>query len=694
MIIIDHILYAEKIDFKKAGKSDNDIDVAISKKLRTLPAIKISGHGAKNFFPVEKLGGQWKELLWDLYGNPFDYMGKQPILNLVKADAKAEMYFKQFRYDDKMLPIKVVKKYSRAASWLNMLKELQEDRNFIKKTLNLSIPEFYLHAGELIKLEKQNGKNDLYTGAQQLPGDFASTYQRLMNKVSEYKLKGYDFIIDPMYGNKMAAKIGKTEEGYCEETAAKQEALIRKAARLHVNLDNVQVADMVNVIFTKNGWPAVSPQTVGNIIKKYQNLITPGRRGTKVYNNEVAMQVKRKAPQYPGYYWTLDGWTVELLYQDGGQYANRLVVVIVLDACNKYPVGFAIGERENAELIKQALRNAVLHMNDIFGDNYRPWQLQSDRYALKANTPFYTAAAHLHTPAAVGNAKSKIIEPYFKYLNKKYCQKQFNWSGFNVTASKKNQVNTEFLDKIKNSFPDKQGVIEQISKIILSERQLKIDSYESLWNQTPIADKVTLSQEDLLMVFGKEHTHLNSITGEGLVATLNGQQFTYDSFEPSFRALQYSSQFRIVYEEENLDHVLAITEDGKQRFLLHKKMAVAMDVKSTTPEMLEYRNRISQFNTKRKEEIIQHYIEDANIVDALIENTPLNLKDENELSLKLMLTYNGQQKERLQDAKGLAQIKKKQIASTIKEQKETTTNWQKMQQEFLQNRTDINQFLD
>jgi hypothetical protein len=223
---------------------------------------------------------------------------------------------------------------------------------------------------------------------------------------------------------------------------------------------------------------------------------------------------------------------------------------------------------------------------------------------------------------------------------------------------------------------------------------LKIDSYETLWNQTPIADKVTLSQEDMLMVFGKEHTHLNSITGEGLIATLNGKQVTYDSFEPSFRALQYSTQFRLVYEEENIDKILAITEDGKQRFLLHKKTEVAMDVKSTTPEMLDYRNRITKFNSERKEEIIQHYIQDANVVDELIENTPLNLKDENELSLKLMLTYNGQQKERLQDAKGLAQIKKKQLAISKKEQEEVTTNWQTMQQEFLQNRTDINQFLD
>jgi hypothetical protein len=35
-------------------------------------------------------------------------------------------------------------------------------------------------------------------------------------------------------------------------------------------------------------------------------------------------------------------------------------MVVVLDAMNNYPVGYAIGDRENAELIRQANRNAML----------------------------------------------------------------------------------------------------------------------------------------------------------------------------------------------------------------------------------------------------------------------------------------------------------------------------------------------
>ena len=53
--------------------------------------------------------------------------------------------------------------------------------------------------------------------------------------------------------------------------------------------------------------------------------------------------------------------------------------------------------------------------------------------------PFYEAMTKYYTPAALGNAKSKIVEPYFKRLNVEYCQKQANWSGFGITADKDNQ---------------------------------------------------------------------------------------------------------------------------------------------------------------------------------------------------------------------------------------------------------------
>lgn len=695
MLLHNSILYIETKDFIEAGKDRRGVDKAVSVGNKTIAACKIPHLGNGNYFEWEKMSGVWREAILKRYPNPYDIVARQPILNMVKPDAKAEAFYNLYRYDgDKMLPIDAVRKYTRAAAWLTMLQKTVDDRKLIKKVLNLSVPEFYKHVGELLALEISNGKNKAYSGEFQLDGKFPTTYQNLLRKASNYTKEGYAYLISDLYGNKLSAKIGKTENGYCAKTAKAQEATIKKLARLHMNLDATQITERVNELFTKNNLPSVSSQTVANLIKKYLPVITPGRKGAKVYNNEVSMQVKRlKHTDYPLYYWTLDGWTVELLYQDGNNYSNRLTMVVVLDMYNKYPVGYAIGDRENSGLIRQALRNAIAHMNTLLGATYRPWQLQSDRYALKRNTPFYSSVSHLHTPAAVGNAKSKPIEPWFKMFNKKHCQTQFNWSGHNITASKENQPNTEFLDMIKTSFPTKEACISQVMQLMEIERKSLVNDFKAGFASMKEEDKVILSVEDLLMVFGNEHKELNSIYGQGLLATINGEKYTYESFDAGFRELRYTTKFNLMYLEENMNEVLAITEDGKQRFLLHRKMEMAIDAKSTTPEMLAYHQQIRDFNKARKEEIIQDVIEDNELVLEFIQNTPGQLCKENELALKTMLTYNGQQKERLQDAKGLGKQQRqyqKQKAEDVSNQQQI---WEAQQQALMNERSNVNQYI-
>jgi len=56
---------------------------------------------------------------------------------------------------------------------------------------------------------------------------------------------------------------------------------------------------------------------------------------------------------------------------------------VVLDACLKYPIGYAIGTHETPQLTQAALRNAAKHTKELFGNMYRAHQIQSDRYAIK-----------------------------------------------------------------------------------------------------------------------------------------------------------------------------------------------------------------------------------------------------------------------------------------------------------------------
>lgn len=682
--LIDNVCYVYDLAIKESGLSIEYYWKLKSQGSKRHHFLNHPRDRRFNLVAFETMSEAHQEKIRQRWGDPYEYITHEPIRQLVQVDPKAEQFFSDYRYDtNKQLPIEHRNKYTTAASWLNMLVALMDDKKYIKNELHLSLEKFWTVVCEIIATDKI---------------DLPTSYRRLVvnddSAIKRYKADGYSSLIDWRFGNKLSAKIGKSESGYDETLAEQQTAVIRKLARLHMNLDAVQIQSYANVIFEKNGWKTISASTIQNIIADNMPGILPGRKGSRKYNSTVAMQVVREAPKFPAYFWTLDGWTVELLYRDGNKFDNRLVMVMVLDAMNKYPVGFAIGERENTELIRMALRNAIIHMQELFGATYRPWQLQSDRYGIKNLTPFYGSVAHLYTPAAVGNAKSKIIEPYFKHINDKYCRVHFNWSGHNITASASNQPNTEMLDQIKHSFPDKQGVIGQVMKIIAKERAIKIADYTAAWQAMPMEDKVTLSPEDCLMVFGRPHSETNSITGHGLIATLEGERMIYDSFDPAFRALQFSSKFQLMYDPEDLNHVLALTEDGKKRFMLHNKVKVGMGFMNTTPAQLEYHQKIRDFNKERREEIMQQYIEDDNTVAELVASTPLNLTDENEAALKLMLTYNGQQKEKLQDAKGLKRVAERNDKTARKQIQQSEDNWNRLRYLYLNSKIDYKQYLD
>lgn len=673
MKIIDDVLFIEFNELVEVGISGNTIRNANLRNSPSWHIINDPQDKRRLLIGYEKLSKHNKEKVINRFGNPYDFIAKEPIRKLVTLDIEAEQFFR-----DRNLPPEHQTKYTKAASWLNMMVKLNDDKKFIKNELKLTLAEFWSNVCDIITSDKI---------------DLPTSYQRLRQKMDEYKQKKYESLIDWRFGNKLSAKIGKGTEGFDPELAEKQRAFILKAASMHNNFDAMQIARAVNLIFEKQQWPTISHTTVYNLIRENTHLITAGRRGKREYNSNIAMQVKRTAPQFPLQYLTLDGWTVELLYQDDKGYNNRLVVVVVMDACCKYPLGYAIGDRESASLIKQANINACTHIRELFGANYQPRQVQSDNFGLKSLTPFYSAMAHLHTPAAVGNAKAKIIEPYFMYLNKNYCQTQLNWSGFNIDSKKGNQPNREFLDKIKSTFPDRAGVEKQIHIIIARERETKIEEYFSKWELLPIEERREMKREDVLMIYGKPTGYTNTITGQGLLPTINGTKLTYDTFDPKFRALHHLS-WQVVYDDADLSSILAISEDNKHRFVLHQKRALPMAIHDMGQEDHNYLSEIKTFNKERANEVMEMYSRNDELVHEVMQSTPLALDDYNEAAIKLMFTYSGQQKERLQDAKGLKKIQQQEEKREEREHINASDNWQQLQQDYLKSKTDINQYLD
>src|SRR5690606_1690860 len=198
-------------------------------------------------------------------------------------------------------------------------------------------------------------------------------------------------------------------------------------------------------------------------------------------------------------------------------------VVMILDPFNNYIVGYAIGTSESPALIRQALNNALKHTEQLFGSKYKPYQLQTDRYQYKHLKPTYEAAATHFTPAAAKNSKAKPIEQFFDKFNEKHFQAKLvpNWSGHNVTAKGENQVNDDYLNKIRHQFPDENGCRMQIITAIENERAEKVQQYIESFNAFPDEDKTTITINQFLRFFGTTTGYTNKFKGDGLTPTIN-----------------------------------------------------------------------------------------------------------------------------------------------------------------------------
>lgn len=557
---------------------------------------------------------------------------------IVFSNDAFEFYTTKYRYDGgKKLPDAKIDEYTLNVRVLEAILYLRDEHR--KDVIGTNGPRINMWkklctlSNDLLTLRDPHGK-PLFPHT--LPQNAAS----LKRKCQEYEAacrisreEGYRYLIHKNFGNKSAAVV-KDEES---------EAILHKLISLHNNLNSVQIMEEYNKVAEILDKPLInSPVTVDNYKKKMELTTMQGRKGKKAVANTRKMQIHREAPTQALTYWTLDGWTVELLYQkkvaknkkaNGEEkrymmttYTNRKTIVVVLDACCKYPVGYAIGDHESPALIREALRNAVRHTKELFGDRYKPLQLQSDNYQKGVMVPFYQAMTKYYTPATLGNAKSKIIEPYFKYLNVQHCQKQGNWSGFGITSDQDNQPNMEVINANRHLIPDEETLMGQIEAMMMKERAMKIKDFMAAWEQTEEARKLPFCDEEYLLLMGETTGRTNHINGDGLRLEMQGERINYDTFDISLRE-HYNEDWIVRYDPEDMNRILisnavrkgmkdAGKEIGTLRYMMQKCMKAPMALADQKPEHFEYRNRVKDFN----EELQQHIDGKVASVDGHIKN--------------------------------------------------------------------------
>lgn len=396
------------------------------------------------------------------------------------------------------------------------------------------------------------------------------------------------------------------------------------------NLPDTLIARMYNAMAAQQEWKKITAGTVAVWRERKRTAAQAGRLGASNFRNHISMQVKRSRPTAPFLMWSLDGWTVELLYQstrtDGKghnvtTYTNRLTIVVVLDPYNDYPIGYAVGTHESPALIKEALRNAAKHSQELTGEMLRAYQVQSDRYAIKTMHDIYAVMGKHVTPAQVHNAKTKPVEPYFKHLNMTYCILCNNWSGFGVTTNPKRQPNSEALNKKRRQFPDEAGVRKQIDEMMLLERKAKYQAFIEGMGGLKAEHRLPLSREMYLLNFGAETGFKNVLEGCGLRPTIMGVKREYDSFDLTFR--QYGSErWTVKYDPDDLSEVLAVSESGQRRYMLEQKYVQPMALADRGEGDAEQLERIRTYNKQLEAKVGEQIALDYKRTEQLIAATP------------------------------------------------------------------------
>lgn len=575
--------------------------------------VQKGGNGRTALFAVDSLPLKWRTEVYKRYPDLQEQADSREFMDTIEPDGAALLFYQEFAFDDgRHLPeIKQVE-LSNNCAIMNAFRRCIEDcQSKRSRSGNKRIPlgEFWRKAA-----------NSLEYLSDRFPNSLPRSPRRLQMKFAEYLEQGCVCFISGKYQNSNSGKV-VTEE---------QESVLATILGHHNNLDDVRVADYYNHVAREVGWKEITPAAVAVWRKKLDMVVSAGRLGVSNFRNNKEMQVKRSRPTAPFLMWTLDGWTVELLYQETKQtkrgnvttYTNRLTIVVVLDPCINYPIGYAVGTHENPELIKEALRNAAVHSRELFGEMLRANQIQCDHYAFKALSPIYAVMGDKLTPARVKNAKAKPVEAYFNYLNTTFCNRFNNWSGYGVTTDPKKQPNSEALNKLRYQFPDEQGVRRQIDEIMYLERMCKVDKFRDMMKHLAPERRLPLSREQYLLNFGAETGYKNALEGCGLRPTILGVKRDYDCFDLTFREHAATERWTVKYDPDDLSEVLAVNEDGTRRYMLTEKYVQPMALADRKPGDYEQLERVQDFNKQMEQHTAKRIALNYQRTEQLIAATP------------------------------------------------------------------------
>jgi hypothetical protein len=521
------------------------------------------GNGRKVLIEFDSMPSKYKAVTREIYGDPYVYASKMPIINAVEYDHRAHRFYTDFDLPTgQKLPasdkdvagnsqINYVARYTEAAGWLNMLGRLTTDKAALKRELNVSIMQFWDEATSLIKTRQIN-----------LPAN----PKRLKEKLKTYSLEGYESLIEShKFGNDFSKKVKDVES----------ESFLKSLLAARNKHDDTIIASAYNHWAAETGRESITSGTVGYWRKKWRSFLLLDREGMGKFYTTISKQGQRKRPSAPLLFINSDDNVLDAYFQTPDNKYFRPVLYVVIDAFNDYILGYAVGATVTKELVKEAYRNAHRHVMSLTGGAYIWQQIQTDHWGISGkNTTeleaFYASMATF-TPAGLKNSQTKYVERSFGTVWHQELKKEMrhNYSGHNIGSGEK--LNPDSLLPI--NFPhldEAQEKIERfINRIRLGKRKgselSRLDEWLEAFKASDKSKNRLLSTEQRLQIFGKTHDFSNKITAKGVTPTIQGERLVYELSQAQiFDHIGKSVQ--VIYDENDLSEAL-ITDGKTLRFV-------------------------------------------------------------------------------------------------------------------------------
>lgn len=457
-----------------------------------------------------------------------------------------------------------------------------------------------------VLMEKFSGKLSYYEqtarllSARNLYGLRVKNSRVLQRRVKKWEKEGRQSLVSGLVGNTNRQKV--TESGRLRIIALYADPKKPTATAVKKIYDREAA---------ERGWPKLTTGRIRQIISSSQQLWYVNRHGVEAFRAKHERTLKRRKASFADALWSIDGTTLQLLYQDDGQVKSELYFVLIVDAYSDKIVGWSVGKSETGTLVQAALRSACTRSMQL------PFQLQYDNSSANLASEakqLMDKISRLHFPTTPYNAKAKRVENMIGRLEgqMRYLE---NFKGGNITSpSIERKANPDYVMQLQKAgkLPDRKGAVAQLELIIETH------------NTTPGADGLTPNErycmpsekriplEPLLLVelFWVKRRKPAAYTKDGLEIMVNGRRYTYEVEsergieDMDWRRVWLGERFDVYYDPEELG-VIALYKGEKFINYANQKFEFAEAIVDAEPGEASLRRRALQERRRYIDESIE-----------------------------------------------------------------------------------------